>query len=121
MVLYYDLGDAEWQWKPFWSDKCGSNLSLTGHCGVLLQDLLILLAGIINYEDNQPSRPNFDIFSLNIKTMELNRVKIRGARLSSRRMMAACTDGIRITAIGGMDENYTTLGDISVFSLSNFL
>ena len=53
--------------------------------------------------------------------MELNRLKIRGVRLSSRRMMAACTDGIRITGIGGMNANYTTLGDICVFSLSNFL
>lgn len=82
---------------------------------------MLLLAGNISYQDNPLSRPNFDVFSLNIKTLEMNRLKIKGSRLTPRRLTAAFTDGVKITVLGGVDENYQTMSDINIFSLSSFL
>lgn len=115
----YYPDEGQWAWHEVWSHKWNANFSITAHCAVQIADQLVVLAGRIAFSDNPIYRMNTDIFSIDLKTRELKKLRIKGECPSGRRQAGACSDGVHITLVGGVEENYNTLGDVWIYSTSS--
>lgn len=116
-----NIDEKEWSWQEVWSKKWNCNFWITSHCSIQIGQLLFVLAGKIAFTDNPIYRFNSDIFSIDLQSKELKKLKIKGERPLGRRLSAACSDGVSITLLGGLDDTYKTLGDLWIYSTSRIV